>query len=53
MPVEGLFLPPASISSDNRGRNRQKWNSNNKDEDYERKKPFRHRYDRGDLVEAS
>ena len=46
MPVEGLFLPPSGISSDNRGSNRQKWNGNNKDKDYERKNPsFRHRCD--------
>ena len=30
MPVEGLFLPLASTSSDNCERNTQKWNNNNK-----------------------
>ena len=54
MPVEGLFLPPASIQAqnkDNSERNTQKWNSNKKD--YLRKKPLRHGCDWGDLVELS
>ena len=52
MTVENLVLPPADhISSDNRVKNTQKWNTNSKD--YVRKKPLRNGCDWGDLVVLS